>query len=183
MSSASERMMKLMAYADGELGASERLEVERWLLSDGRAAETVNAFAELGDVVQLGYRGSATATSVASFDIADTLMAVVEKESAPAAHTAPVPSNVVPFRSRRAGVIAAAALALAASVFLMTRAKDEQPIARGPSAQPAPATVSSGGVDVDLHETPESSVSVFYLPSETNLTTSVVVWVDETGAK
>jgi hypothetical protein len=38
-------------------------------------------------------------------------------------------------------------------------------------------------VDVDVEQTANNSVSVFYVPSETSLTTSVVVWVDEKGEK
>ena len=68
-------------------------------------------------------------------------------------------------------------------------------MAKGPvhvtTAQPAPeatvaSNVSSGngaGVDVSTVNSPGSSVSVFYLPTANELSTSVVVWVDETGEK
>lgn len=81
-----------------------------------------------------------------------------------------------------AGIVVA--LALAASVLLIARSKGEQPLAgsTGSSVQPA-ANGTGPGVDVDLAESPGQTVSVFYLPSETTLTTSVVVWVDETGDK
>lgn len=160
--SAAPDKMKLMAYADGELDESERAEVEAWMATDAAAAETATSFAALGEFV----KGSHVAKTAASFDIADAVMAKIAAEPA----AAPARPKVVAFPLRRVTVVAAA-LALAAAVFLIMRPKDEAPIATGP------------GVEVDLHETPGQSVSVFYLPSETNMTTSVVVWVDETGAK
>jgi hypothetical protein len=98
-----------------------------------------------------------------------------------------------------AGIVAA--LALAASIFLVAQHRaDETPMAKGPSApavQPGQAnqadpasterssvaTNSPGGVDVSTVNSPGNSVSVFYLPSANELSTSVVVWVDETGEK
>jgi anti-sigma factor RsiW len=175
MSSASERTLKLMAYADGELAGEELAEVEAWLRRDARAVRVANAFAELGDIVTLGHEGSKEAAAVASFDIADAVMSAVAKEA---------PAKVVPLSRKRSnrfvyGAVAGA-LALASAFALTMRPKGDQPMAR----VTAPAEPSSGtGVDVDVNETPGHSVSVFYVPSETNLTTSVVVWVDETGEK
>jgi anti-sigma factor RsiW len=96
----------------------------------------------------------------------------------------------------------AAVLALAASVFLFAQHRtDEAPMAKGPAAaqptQAAPAepvvvassepvraaTAAGTGVEVSTVNSPSNSVSVFYLPSANELSTSVVVWVDETGEK
>jgi len=158
-------MLKLMAYADGELEGDERAEVEAWLRTDAQALRTANAFAELGEIVTEGH-------PLPPFDIADEVMAAV-KEEPKVVHLQP---------RRRAAVYTAvgAALAVAAAFALTMRAKsDEQPMARV-----APTTVEqSTGVDVDVNETPGHSVSVFHVPSETNPTTSVIVWVDETGEK
>lgn len=93
----------------------------------------------------------------------------------------------------------AAALALAASVFVFAQHRTEEtPMAKAPSAPaaqatqvvaqgtgtPAPATTVGGaGVEVSTENSPSNSVSVFYLPSANELSTSVVVWVDETGEK
>jgi len=101
------------------------------------------------------------------------------------------PTPVLPLdaaRARRAknlkvGGMVVAALALAASFLVMTRNQAEAPIARTPSGHPSPSTSAEPGVDVDLVETAGESVRVFYLSSESNPTTSVVVWVDEPGGK
>jgi anti-sigma factor RsiW len=193
-----DRLLKLMAYADGELDGADLLEVEAWLAEDAKAVRFTNDLANLGDLVKTGHAASRDAKAVASFDVADAVMARVESEPTSAAEPRPIAAakaggNVRALAERRQskmklGVGVVAALALAASVFVMTRNKDEQPMARAPipTVQPSPvAAESSGGpgVDVDLVETPGHSVSVFYLPSESSLTTSVVVWVDETGEK
>lgn len=165
----SERHLKLMAYADGELDEIERAEVESWLAADADAVRFVNDIAVLGDYVALG-------RPVPEVDLSDAIMAKVE-----AAET-----KVVPIRSRRGRGLAigggvAAALALAASIFLFTRPRGEEPLAGG-GAIPTAAPVGTG-VDVDLAEAPGESLGVFY--NETShATTSVTVWVDEpTGAK
>jgi anti-sigma factor RsiW len=196
MSLSTERMLKLMAYADGELEGTERLEVEMWLQSDLDAVRFANELAGLGDLVTTGHRASSTAKTIASFDIADAVMAKVEETSA--AVTKAAPSNVVSLETRRqknlkVGASIAAALALAASVFVMTRSKEDAPMARAPgivTTSPAPGTTVAtaesdpgSGVDVDVDETPGDSVRVFYLANETNPTTSVMVWVDESGGK
>jgi anti-sigma factor RsiW len=179
-------MLKLMAYADGELDGAERKEVEGWLLQDADSARFANELAGLGELVRIGHKKTSEAKAVASFDVADLVMASVAAEQ-----TKPVTisksaavSSLDAARARRqknlrTGGIAVAALALAASVFLMTRNKDEQPMARAPIPAVQQPAASSGGVDVDVVQSPGSSVGVYYLPSESSLTTSVVVWVDE----
>jgi len=47
-------MMKLMAYADGELEGAERAEIEKLVESDEEAARIVNAMLGIGDFVRLG---------------------------------------------------------------------------------------------------------------------------------
>jgi hypothetical protein len=42
---------------------------------------------------------------------------------------------------------------------------------------------TAAGVEVQAFESPGHSVSVFYLPSANELSTSVTVWVDESGEK
>ena len=188
------RMLKLMAYADGELEGAERAEVERWLASDTNAVRFANEIANLGDLVRTGHEASADAKAVASFDIADTVMAAVKADAAApkrgASSEAKDERKIVPITAARGqknlkvGAMVAAALALAASVFLMTRSKEEAPVARAPVQAPESAGRSAEpGVDVDLVESAGDSVRVFYLSSESSPTTSVVVWVDESGGK
>jgi anti-sigma factor RsiW len=188
MSSASDRMLKIMAYADGELEGAERAEVEAWLAEDAQAARLANELTNLGDLVQLGHEGSSDAKAVAAFDVADAVMSAVAKDAKPeAAAAAPVVSlDRARARRFRSGAIAAAALAIAASVLLLTRSKQDEPMALAPvpTVQPSAnvAPDDGPGVDVELADTPGHSVSVFYLPSESSQT-SVMVWVDETGGK
>lgn len=178
MSLSSERMLKLMAYADGELQGSERLEVETWLASDVDAVRFANELAGLGELVKTGHGASPAAKAIAGFNIADSVMAAVAKQE----KQAPVIS-LEARRRQKIGVAVAAALALAASVFVMTRSKEEVPMARAPVA-PAPAVAAAEpGVDVDVDESEGESVRVFYLANESSPTTSVVVWVDEPGGK
>src|SRR5690349_3076694 len=131
----SERMMKLMAYADGELEGAERKEVEKILATDIDAVRFVNEMAGLGELVQMGRTDAPISKAVASFDIADSIMSKIESETksekkvvsiseARGRKAAPKPN-----RNLKVGAAVAAALALAASVFLMTRQPKEQPMA------------------------------------------------------
>lgn len=185
----SERMLKLMAYADGELDEGERAEVEKLLATDAEAAKVVAQMGALGEVVR------AVNPPLPEVDLVSAIMEKVEHEKIePARVTTPPPmAKVVPLASRRRwGAVAVAALALAASVFVMTRQKTEAPLAQNTkpapvetATNPAPANAvnaSSGpGVEVEAVESPGQSVSVFYLPTANELSTSVTVWVDETG--
>jgi hypothetical protein len=79
-----------------------------------------------------------------------------------------------------AGIVAA--IALAASIFVFAQHHGEETpmaVAPTPAVQPANA-VPGTGVAI---ESAGKSVSVFYLPTANELSTSVVVWVDETGEK
>ncbi len=184
------RMLKLMAYADGELDGVERAEVEAWLATDIDAVRFANEIAGLGDLVKTGRAASKDAKAVASFDIADAVMAAVGDEKKEKAKPGSSVHSLDAARAARqksfkVGAVVAAALALAASVFVMARNKDEAPLARAPipTVQPSPNASAEPGVDVDLVESAGESVRVFYLSSETSPTTSVVVWVDESAGK
>jgi negative regulator of sigma E activity len=198
VSLSSEHMMKLMAYADGELEGAERAEVEKLLARDGDAARFVEQVAGLGDFVKVGH-DDRDAKAIESFDVADAVMAKVEAE--PAAASTDKADKVVSLaaaRQRRGGqarVVGAvvAGLALAASVFLLTRPAETpmgqtmnsppKPVAMN-TPKPATSDVPSGpGVEVSAVESPGQTVNVFYVPGSNGLSTSVVVWVDETGEK
>ena len=186
MSLSSENMMKLMAYADGELEGADRAEVESLLASDKDAAAFIEQVAGLGDFVKVGH-DDAHAKAIAAFDVADAVMAKVEAEEKPARKVASLADARAKKASQTrvvAGVVAV--MALAASVFLLAR-PDETPMGQGkPVAQAnddKPAPSDGPGVEVSANESPGQSVSVFYVPSGNELSTSVVVWVDETGEK
>jgi anti-sigma factor RsiW len=213
MSLSSENMLKLMAYADGELEGTEREEAEKLLATDPDSVRFVEQLGGLGELVELGYAAK-SGKAVAKFDIADSIMertalakpanvsslAAARDKKAAATSATSATSN----GGTKIGVVIVAALALAASVFfVMQHRTDETPMARGPAthepaAQEAPATTvastgtgapvpsggsSGAGVDVSTVNSPGNSVSVFYLPTANELSTSVVVWVDETGEK
>lgn len=209
MSLSSETMMKLMAYADGEVDGDEQKEVEKLLATDPDAVRFVEQIGGLGDLVELGHEDR-SAKTIATFDIADAVIALAKDTPKDAPQTSSNVSSLAVAREKRAqggerkgsslkiGAGIAAALALAASLFLVAQHRyDETPMAKGTSApavqpaQPGPAsterasvaTTSPGGVDVSTVNSPGNSVSVFYLPTANELSTSVVVWVDETGEK
>jgi hypothetical protein len=209
VSLSSENMMKLMAYADGELEGADLEEAQKLLASNPHSVRFVEQIAGLGEVVSQGYDEGAGKT-VAKFDVADSVMALTK--SAPKTEASSAPANVSSLAAARAkrgppadprfkiGAGIAAALALAASFFLFAQHRtDEAPMASNntPAVQPAqPAagstsvaavstsTSTSGtGVSVSTVNSPGNAVSVFYLPTANELSTSVVVWVDETGEK
>jgi len=199
-----DRMMKLMAYADGELEGAERAEIEKLVESDEEAARIVNAMLGIGDFVRLGDEAK-VAPIVAKVNLTDAIMKAVENEKIEPAKPVKAVSNVSSLDAARAkrrnvGVAVAAALALAASVFVMTRDKqDEKPMAVKPTPtvqttapqqmasndvpMPSVNATTSAGVEVEAVESPGHSVSVFYLPTANELSTSVTVWVDETAEK
>jgi hypothetical protein len=202
MSLSSDNMMKLMAYADGELEGAELAEAQKLLANDPDSVRFVEQIAGLGDIVTRGYDAGAGKTT-ANFDVADAVMSRVAlvidgtHEKQPAKKDSNV-SSLAAARAKRGNPVKvaagiAAALALAASVFLFAQHRsDEAPMASGN----APGAVSPGngavavvatnggtGVSVSTVNSPGEAVSVFYLPTANELSTSVVVWVDETGEK
>jgi anti-sigma factor RsiW len=208
MSMSSERMMKLMAYADGELEGAERDEVEKLVASNEEAARIVDAMLGLGDFVREGHEDK-LAPVIAKVNLTGAIMKSVEKAEIEPARPVKAAGHVSSLDAARAkkrnvGVGIVAALALAASVFVMMRDKtDEKPMAakpvptqtqRSPATSPVPQQMASveapsmnastsAGVEVQAFESPGHSVSVFYLPTANELSTSVTVWVDETGEK
>ena len=220
MSLTSENILVLMAYADGELEGDERMAAQELLATEPDAVRFVEQVADLGDLVERGHEDR-SAETIAKFDVADSVMSriALEKDVKPAATTEKVASlaDARDARERRGkaptakeqrgsnlkiGAGIAAALALAASVFVFAHHRTEEtPMAKAPTAPapqvtqvtpvvaqgtgtPAPATTVGGaGVEVSTENSPSNSVSVFYLPSANELSTSVVVWVDETGEK
>jgi len=194
----SETMMKLMAYADGELEGKERLETEELLATDLDALRFVEQVSGCGNLVGEGFEASSTAKTIAAFDIADAVMAKVGAE-ARISKPELSPKSLVPSsrispielaRQKRAqrmkiGGGIAAALAIAAAVFVYAR-PSETPMAKGPSTipnNPSQSASNGPGVDVNAVQTPGQNVSVFYLPSANELSTSVIIWVDESAGE
>jgi len=192
VSLSSDNMMKLMAYADGELDGADLEEAHKLLATDPDSVRFVEQIGGLGQMVSLGYEAS-TAKTVAAFDVTDAVMALAKEDKQDKLERkAAVVSSLGAAREKRnslkIGAGIAAALALAASVFVFAQHRTEEtPMAKGPSAPAAqtvavatPAPSGNGtGVEVNTVSSPGNSVSVFYLPSANELSTSVVVWVDE----
>lgn len=197
MSVTPDRMIKLMAYADGELDGAEKAEIEKLVESNEEAARIVNAMLGLGDYVREGHDAK-VAPLVAKVDLTDAIMKKVHEEK-PATNVRSL--DAARAKKRNVGVGIVAALALAASVFfVMQRQPAEKPMAAKPAAVPTQASpapqqmanidvvpsvnaATAAGVEVEAVESPGHSVSVFYLPTANELSTSVTVWVDETGEK
>ena len=205
MSLSSENMLKLMAYADGELDGAELEDAQKLLASDPDSVRFVEQIAGLGEIVGQGYRAG-TAKTVAKFDVADSVMARANAKESAQKKTDNVTSIAAAAAQKKKksgnsnvkiGAGIAAALALAASFFLFAQHRgDEAPMASNnmpavQAVQPGPSnptvaavsTTGGSGVTVSAVDSPGSSVSVFYLPTANELSTSVVVWVDETGEK
>jgi anti-sigma factor RsiW len=207
MSVSPDRMMKLMAYADGELDGVEKAEVEKLVESNEEAARIVNAMLGLGDYVRAGHESS-DAKTIAKVDLTDAIMKKVADEKPDTKPDTNVRSLDAARgerdKKRNVGVGIVAALALAASVFFVMQNKpDEKPMASKPvvvptqtQAVPVPTpnqmasndvpsvnASTSAGVEVEAVQSPGHSVSVFYLPTANELSTSVTVWVDETAEK
>jgi anti-sigma factor RsiW len=199
MSLSSDNMMKLMAYADGELDGAALEEAQKLLATDPDSVRFVEQIAGLGEIVTLGYDAGAGKTT-AKFDVADAVMSRVAPvmNGTPEKQTAKKDSNVSSLAAARAkrgssmkvGAGIAVVLALAASVFLFAQHRsDEAPMASAVapvSVAPANGVVATNGgtgVSVSTVNSPGEAVSVFYLPTANELSTSVVVWVDETGEK
>src|SRR5687767_1588703 len=113
MSVSPDRMMKLMAYADGELEGAEKAEVEKLVESDEEAAQIVNAMLGLGDFVREG-NDAKVAPIVAKVNLTDAIMKKVESaEMEPAKATSNVSSlDAARAKRRNVGVGIVAALAL-----------------------------------------------------------------------
>jgi anti-sigma factor RsiW len=203
MSISSENMLKLMAYADGELEGEERKEAEKLLATDPDSVRFVEQIAGLGEIVARGH-AVRSGKAIATFDVADAVMAAVKET--PVAKVASLAAAREKAAEKRAmspgmklGAGVAAALALAASIFVFAQHRtDETPMAKAPVTSPSPQPIpypnganaqaavntSPGlGVEVNTVNSPGNSVSVFYLPTANELSTSVFVWVDESGDK
>ena len=200
MSLSSERMMQLMAYDDGELEGADKAEIEKLVASNEEAARVVDAMLGLGDYVREGHDASDAKKTVAKVNLTDAIMKKVEgAEIEPAKKTDTTVRSLDAARAkkRNVGVGIVAALALAASIFAVMQNKpEEKPMASKPvpvqtvapqqmasNELPAVNGTTSAGVEVQAFESPGHSVSVFYLPTANELSTSVTVWVDETGEK
>ncbi|MCL2724238.1 MAG: hypothetical protein FWD69_07345 [Polyangiaceae bacterium] len=104
-----ETMHKLMEYADGELANDDCRDVEALLATDADAARFVRDIRLLGQVISVVHEHHDGA-KIAAFDVATSVMNKLDARRKQAA------------RLRVGGIVAA--LAVAASVFLLARSKE-----------------------------------------------------------
>lgn len=210
MSLSHEQVLRLMAYADGELEGEERAEVDALLASNDEARCVVAAMQGSAVGEWVAHTHEERAVRAGADSIADAVMAkvearpVVDLAAARARHAS----------SRRTGAIVVGLLALAAGVALFIASGRESgtavpsmPVAsngappgthrpslppptnvlpQAPSPAPA-ATVASGEEPPVEIESDSEDVSVYYVPTSPGAAanvnaTSVVIWFDDTTA-
>ncbi|HRG99704.1 MAG TPA: hypothetical protein PLR99_25835 [Polyangiaceae bacterium] len=193
MSLSHEQYLLLSALADGELGDDEHEAAVALLAESADARTFTESLALLGQAVQ----AAGALEPAPSVELVDAIMARLPTEAAagetlaspPAAQAAPVRS-LAEARARRARAsqfaVAVGALAIAAASLFYARARHEAPSV-GPVALATPSAVepvgAEKGVEVRAIDSDETSqVSVFYLPAGANMSSSVVVWIDDKGA-
>ncbi len=250
MSLDNERMIALMQYADGELDGEEneaaRAAVMASLESDPDARAFLDEMDRLGDVVRaaepLALSDSSklgTLDKLDKLDICDAVMGMVDEHEQKSAVTTPIITRdgdgktgsgvsslqIAREKRRRAVVIEATGLALAAGIALVLRSRDftdekdmksatatnlgkpvdSVPAPNAPNAMGVPALPSSSeaalaaanaanafnpggdnqedrsGVEVNMSDSPQTGVSVFYLPGSDGTSASAVVWIDESS--
>lgn len=199
-----ERMLALMAYADGEGDVASRAEILASLQHDPEGQAFVASLLDL----------SPFAVEAASADVPDlsAVTAAIFAATAPAAAeptravSAPAAIDFAAARRRKSGWggLVAGGLALAAAVALYAQVKSGAPVAVNPvnsavlvasaapssapvaSAAPAePSAVAANGppavVEVNRVDS-DTPVDVFLIPAESTPGTSVVVWLGDDNA-
>lgn len=183
-------LQKLMAFADGELDAAERAEVEALLLSNEDAKRVVQELGVLGDCIRVTEAARPARDPRVADGIAAAVMSRIEAS----------PANVVDLASRRRRnttyVTVAALVAAAAGVMLIARgpeATDSSPTAKTqPVVAPttptatastpvAPQAVASAEPKA-LAQDSVANASVIVVPGEGETASSIVIWLGEESA-
>jgi anti-sigma factor RsiW len=184
-----------MMFADGELDAERAAEVEAYLERSSEARAVVATFAEIGAQVR-GYADD-IARNAGADGIADNVMARIERG----------PDNVVPLRKPvepakpSVAALAFGGLAAAAAVALLvwrvagvgvvpvdtprvaeTAAPPRPELVVASATAPAPDYDPEPTVSVDAIDFGARTGTIFYVPTDTG-TTTTVVWLsdEETG--
>lgn len=213
MSLSREQVLRLMAYADGELEDGERASVESLLAASAEARCVVAAMegSAIGEWVvrsqdERAARGGADG-------IADAVIAKIQAPAAVDIAAARRRQEERQRASRRTGAIAVGFLALAAGVALYVASNrsggsvvPSMPVAANPpatsalstaatAAQPAIAPSAALPENAVARESPpveiesdSDDVSVYYVPTSPGAAanvnaTSVVIWFDDTAVK
>ncbi len=211
MSLSQETLLELMSLADGELEGEARLRAEKLVAESDEARRVLEGFKAPHVGMWLSESFERRAASGGADGIADAVMGKLAAESPAAADALSARRGVVSRidgrRGRSTGVFVAAVCAvtaLAAGVALFIRSGqreggDRMPVAsvgmpsvdmQGPP--PGPRGIGSG-VEVDEVDSPSRGISVFEIPLRDLGTasanaggrspSSVVIWIDDEGAK
>jgi len=186
-----------MMYADGELDDERAAEVEAYLERSEEARAILATFLEIG--TQVRDHANDVARDGGADGIADTVMAMVARESQPT-NVVPFPKPAEPSKPSVAA-IAFGGLAAAAAVALLVwrvagvgvvaveaprvaeTAKPHVPdMVVASAVAPAPDYDPEPSVSVDSVDFGARTGTIFYVPTDTG-TTTTVVWVtdDEAG--
>jgi len=180
MSDQHQRMLDVMAYADGELDGDDLERVRVLVETDAEAKELLASLRAIGDGVRQSF-------DVGDIDIRDVVMQKI------------APNDLDKARLRRTArvrvaVVGAALVALAAAVLFYVRDINNGTVGKEAPAptQSVLASANATGVEVDFVDTP-SAVSVFYMPASVSgadeegntseIAPSVVVWVNDDNTK
>lgn len=201
-----DKLLQLMAYADGELEGDDLASVEKLVAENAEAKRFVDSLGVLGNHIR--FAGDPE-PKITLDGIADTVMARIDREERKANTQKRIVVDLAQVRAERAqmagrtgggawkvGAFVAAALAIAAGAIFMLRG--EQPGAQNtPQVQPQAHSALpqlpqlpkenvlasiAAGVDVESLDAPEA-VSVFYVPAVNAAAnanaSSVVVWIED----
>jgi negative regulator of sigma E activity len=180
--------LELMAYFDGELDEARAAEVAAFLAQDEGGAETLTQLTTLGDHVR-----GATVGRGAEVDVADDVMAAIERVETAAKNAASMPPPPVrrstrpPAKARPMRLAPAAMgvmLAVAAAFALWWRA--ELPaVSTGQIASlhlPTPDVPVDddrhAGAEIDAVDFGNNAGAIFYVPGPSD-TATAVVWIEE----
>lgn len=181
--------LELMAFFDGELDEARAEEVAAYLAENEDAAEMVAQLADLGDHVR-----AASSTQAPGVDIADDVMAAIDRVEAAARNAASMPpppvrrTSLAPPKKRPSRLAPAAMgvmLALAAAVAFWWRT-EVPAVTSGQIASlhlPVPEVPADDdrhdGAEIDAVDFGGNAGAIFYVagPSET---ATAVVWIEET---
>jgi hypothetical protein len=203
MSLSQEKVLELMALADGELDGEERARAEKLVEESDEARQVVESLRSPAIGAWLGAAMASRADEAGADRIVDAVMQKVEaREEGGVVRLADARAK----RGSRAQVVVAGAcavLALAAGIALYVRsvgdnATDHAPVASAPmppvDIAPPPASVAAQAstpkqaVEVDEIDSPSRGVSVFEIPAGGATAAakasppSVVIWIDDEEA-
>lgn len=208
MSLSHETLIELMSLADGELEGEAKLRAEKLVAESEEARRALEGFQAPHVGMWLSESLERRAAAAGAGQIADAVMRELAADP-PAASGVVSPTRLEEARARKASkgrvfvaaVCAVAALAAGVAVFIRSglgEHGDRMPVAsvgmpsvdmQGPPPGQAPP---GSGVEVDEVDSPSRGISVFEIPlrdlgkasaSAGHSPSSVVVWIDDEGAK